>query len=76
MVLSEFFSAYALDMRMLYIGAAVMWNIIAALSGIGEFDLNIGFVTKFLFLQKQAEILSYTAKESYTDFALPRKIAV
>ena len=53
MVLANSLSAYALVMRQLYIGAAVMWNIIAALSGIGEFDKKIGFVTNFLILRKQ-----------------------
>lgn len=47
MVLSKSLSAYALYMRLLYIGAALMCNLIAALSGIGEFDLKIGFMTYF-----------------------------
>jgi hypothetical protein len=46
-MLSKSLSAYALDMRLLYIGTAVMCNLLAALSGIGKFDFKIGFMTKF-----------------------------
>jgi hypothetical protein len=36
-------------MRLLYIGAADTEIINAALSGIGKFDVKIGFVTEVLF---------------------------